>query len=434
MNKKTVPSGKKTVPADSRKSSREQQRIKKPTAPPPGAANMPNAQREPRGQGAPNAQRAANDPRTARQNAGNIQQRKKRVFSKSTKKAKPTKAQKPAAGVPKAKQPVSPEKRPVQNAAPRPSGSLRTAADPNAAKTPKTPKVSGKPRAAARTRTSPAKRHKYHGGNYILYYILAGMVVITVLAILANTVLFKCKKIVVSGNVRYTAEQVAEVSGIDLGNNLLHINTRRAEESIVSALAYVDSAVVKKAFPTGINIEVTEGEKWYCVREGSDTVAISHSGKILEQCEPNGLTVITGYEPESTDVGQWLKSKTDGKTDIPGVILGAIEKASLENVDEVDLDDRFSIKMSIDSGRVIIELGTVSDMESKLTVANKLIRERISETERVTILLSNPIQATVHRNHDPEPELPGTSDPDNPEDPGDTSNADNSDDSSKPQT
>ncbi len=289
---------------------------------------------------------------------------------------------------------------------------------------------------AARAQGSVRKRHKYHGGNYILYYMLAGVVVITVLVILANTVLFRCKNIVVSGNARYTAEEIAECSGIFVGKNLLHINTRQAEENIVSSLAYVDSAQVSKSFPTGINITVTEAEKRFCIKQGSITAAVSYAGKIVEHCAPNGLTVVTGYEPESVDIGSWLKSKTEGKTDIPSVILNAVESAALEKVDEVDLSDRFSIKMYIDSGRVILELGAVSDMVSKLTVANELIRNQLSSTERVTILLNNPTMATVHRNDYPDPEPPAD-DTNNSGSSSDTDNSDNPADSggsSEPQT
>lgn len=374
MNKKPAPSGKRPVSADSRKSPQEQQRMKKPSAP-----------------NTPKTPTAPNDRNTARQTAAS--QQKKRKASKSVlKKSAKTPTKKPAA--------------PGQTQIARPTPPT---AQGTAARSPQKPRV----------QSSPRKRHKYHGGNYILYYMLAGVVVITVLVILANTVLFKCRQITVSGNVRYTTEDIAERSGIIVGKNLLHINARQAEDSIVSSLAYIDDAQVKKSFPTGINITVTEAEKWFCIRQGNTTAAVSHRGKIIEHCAPDGLTVITGYEPESVDIGKWLKSKTDGKTDIPETILGAIERTSLENVDEVDLSDRFSIKMSIEGGRVILELGTVSDMESKLSVANELICNHISATESVTVLLSNPMQATVHRNTEtePDPESP-VSEPSNSDDPG----------------
>ncbi len=389
MNEKPSKPGKRPIPADNRKDPRGQRNNARPNgAPAPASGNMRNA---------------ANAPHK------NAPAQKKRPSAKVSPKKTPPKG---AAKAPQKKAAPSGQPRNNRPAPPAAKGSTVPRKDPR----------------AARPQNTVRKRHKYHGGNYILYYMLAGVVVITILAILANTVLFRCRNIVVSGNVRYTAEEIVECSGIAVGKNLLHIKTRQAEESIVSALAYIDSAEVSKSFPTGINITVTEAEKRFCVRQGSITAAVSYAGKIVEHCSADGLTVVTGYDPESVEVGAWLKSKTEGKTDIPSVILDAVGKASLEKVDEVDLTDRFSIKMYIDSGRVTLELGTVSDMESKLKVADELIRNQLSSTERVTILLTNPTMATVSRNDIPEP---GTSS-DVPDDPDTSDSSDNSDNSGDP--
>lgn len=249
--------------------------------------------------------------------------------------------------------------------------------------------------------------------------MLAGAVIITVLAILANTVLFKCNTIVVSGNLRYSAEEIVKQSGIKPGQNLLHINARKAEENIVAGLPYADSAEVKKNFPSGLSITVTEAEKWFCIKEGGMTAAISYAGKIVEQGSAGDLPVVIGYEPKSIEVGTWLSSETEGKTDIPFVIFKAVEAASLENVEEIDITDRFSIKMRIDGGRVLMELGTVSDMESKMNVANELIRNRIGSSENVTILLSNPLQPTVR----PIDVVPGASGENTGDDPGENADS-----------
>lgn len=400
MNKQPPKSGKRPIPADNRKDPRGQRNNARPNgAPAPG--NMRNTANTARKNAPPQQKRPA--PKTPPKNA-----------PKTPPKSAPKAPQKKApSGQPRKNRPMPPVKK----------GSADLRKDPR----------------AARPQSTVRKRHKYHGGNYILYYMLAGVVVITILVILANTVLFRCKDIVVTGNARYSAEQIAECSGIVVGKNLLHIKTHQAEENIVAALAYIDSAEVSKSFPNGINITVTEAEKRFCVKQGNITAAVSYAGKIVEQCAPNGLTVVTGYDPVSVEVGSRLRSKTEGKTDIPAVILDAVGKAALQKVDEVDLTDRFSIKMYIDSGRVTLELGTASDMESKLKVANELISNHLSSTERVTILLTNPTMATVDRNDVPEP---GTSsdvptDPDNSDAPSDPDNSDNSGDSgdsSDPQT
>ena len=249
--------------------------------------------------------------------------------------------------------------------------------------------------------------------------MLAGVVAITVFAILANTVLFRCNTISVSGNTRYSAEEIAERSMIEMGKNLLHINTHQAADNIVSKLVYVESAKVKRSFPTGIHITVTEAEKWYYIRQGNTTAAVSRGGKIIEHSQPDGFTVFTGYDPDSVDIGIWLKSTTVEKTDIPATILNAVEASSLKNVDEVDLKDRFSIKMYIDGGRVILALGPVDKMQIKLNVANGLIQEEIGPSERVTILLNNPEEPRVilESSSDPDDLLPDS--PDSSEDPDD---------------
>lgn len=272
---------------------------------------------------------------------------------------------------------------------------------------------------AMRNKQTAVKRHRYHGGNYILYYILVGLIIITVLVILANTVLFRCKTISVSGNALYSSEQVVTYSGLELGKNLLHINSSNAAQTIVSTLAYVDKATVKKKFPTGIEISVVESERWFGVRQGSITAAVSRGGKIVEHGSFEGLPLVIGMEPESVEVGTWLRSTVEGKNDIPGTIFSAVESASLENVCEADITDRFSIKMKLDNGRITLELGTVSDMESKLKLAKRFIDNEVGPADSVTIIIRNPTVVTMRNN---------TSSSDNPEKPEDPDIPEGSDD------
>lgn len=273
---------------------------------------------------------------------------------------------------------------------------------------------------AMRNKQSAVKRMRYHGGSYVLYYILAGIVIITVFAILANTVLFKCKSITVAGNLRYSAEEIISSSGIAEGSNLLHINSAGAAEKIVETLAYVDSAKVNRSFPNGVEISVVEAQRWFSVKQGSVTAAVSHGGKIVEHGVFDDLPLVVGMEPENIEVGARLKSYVEGKNNIPSEIFSAAEEASLEKICELDITDRFSIKMNIDSGRIILELGTVSDMESKLKIASELIKSEISPTESVTVLLNNSTKVTIRSNHPEvsEPSEPsGTNEPSNPSEP-----------------
>lgn len=256
--------------------------------------------------------------------------------------------------------------------------------------------------AAMRRRNPRTRTRRFHGGNYILYYLLAAVIVIVVLIILSNTVLFKCSRIDVVGNARYKPEEIISVCGISEGDNLLRIDTKEAERKIAAALVYIDSAEVKKSFPTRVEISVTEAEKWYCVEQSGITAAISRGGKVVEYCSPEDFPVVHGFDAEDLKTGAWLKSKMDGKTGIPAILMNAAEKAGLNNITTIDITDKFSIKMVID-GRITLELGSSSEAESKLIIAKSIIDSDISETDNVTLLLNNPDKVALRYN---QPEMP----------------------------
>lgn len=247
-------------------------------------------------------------------------------------------------------------------------------------------------------RRNPQKQtRRFRGGNYILYYLLAAVVVIVVLVILANTVLFKCSRIDVLGNVRYNPEEIIAVCGISEGDNLLRIDISDAERKIADSLAYVDKASVRKSYPTRVEITVTEAEKWYCVEQSGVTAAVSRGGKIVEQCAAGDLPVVRGMDAESLKTGAWLKSKTDGKTEIPAELLNAAEKSGLTNVTSVDVTDKFSVKVVVDN-RITLEIGSPTDAEAKFIIAKSIIDRDIGETDNITMLLSNPDKVAVRNN------------------------------------
>lgn len=243
--------------------------------------------------------------------------------------------------------------------------------------------------AGAQRAAKAPKRRKFRGGNYSLYYILAGIIALIVFIILANTVLFKCREIVVSGNSRYTEQEIADISGIQPGENLLRLNVSSARDKIVGGLVYVDAAEVKKSFPTKVSITVTEAEKRFCVAESGITAAVSQNGKIIEHCAADGLAVVRGYEAETLELGAWLASKTSGKSDIPDKVFRAAEKTGLSDITVIDVTDKFNVTVTVED-RVILELGMADDLEQKFAVAVKLLESEIGRDERVTINLINP--------------------------------------------
>lgn len=223
-------------------------------------------------------------------------------------------------------------------------------------------------RQATVQREVKSRRRSKRGRNLVMYYILAAAVIITVLIILSNTVLFSCSSIEVTGNSRYTAQQIITQSGLETGQNLLHIDASSAENRISAAFPYIDKVEVQKSFPTKINIVIQEAEKWYQVSSGGVNAAVSRLGRIVELGSTDGLTVVEGYEPEDLAPGKILSSKDAGKTQIPAQILEAAEEEGITGITRIDMTDRFDI--SIDCGNnITLQLGGISDLNVKLAEA-----------------------------------------------------------------
>lgn len=301
--------------------------------------------------------------------------------------------------------PTAQKKRQVSKAAPKKQAVQGTAVNrsvkaqqeaPQAA-----PMTKGQKKAfnrAVKSRTKTGKKRGSRGGNYSLYYAFAAVVAVIVLVILANTVLFDCAAIVVEGNTAYTSEDISAASGISIGDNLLKADLEGAEQSIIAAFPYIDMAEVKRTSPTKVKITVTEAEKWYCVRHGSNVYVVSRRGKLVEQGNDPSLPVVIGFEALEPKVGTMLTSKIETKTAMPSQVLSAAETVGLTGITSLNMNDRFEMEMVVDN-RITLKLGDSTQMENKMYVAKELVENEIGPTESVTIDLTNPEKVPVRDNN-----------------------------------
>ncbi|MCH5204127.1 MAG: FtsQ-type POTRA domain-containing protein [Oscillospiraceae bacterium] len=255
-------------------------------------------------------------------------------------------------------------------------------------------------------KTPVRKKRSFRGGNYILYYLFAAIVVAVVLAVLSNTVLFRCTEIEVVGNVGYTPEQIITGSELKMGDNLLHIDAKAAAKKVVDICLFVDEAEVRKSFPTKLIISVKEAEVCFCVFENGKTAGVSRGGRVIKFLDsPGNAIILKGFEPESLELGTWLKSKNETKTALPWEMLEIMEEAKLTKITEIDISDRYSPKVLIDN-RILLNLGGATELESKFLVAKALIDTQIGANESVIISLSNPEKPAVRPNNNNSAQYP----------------------------
>ena len=127
------------------------------------------------------------------------------------------------------------------------------------------------------------------------------MAAIVLAVVCCLTLFFQVREIHVSGNHIYTEEQIAEASGISVGDNLVSIKKANAASLIRTTLPFVQSVHIERILPDTVEITVTEAEVTFAIRAQNETYyVINTEGKILEEIQtanasdyPNveGLTV-----------------------------------------------------------------------------------------------------------------------------------------------
>ena len=158
-------------------------------------------------------------------------------------------------------------------------------------------------------------------GRFLLHLATVAAVVLAI--VLGMSIFFKVQTVTVSGCNTYTAWEVSEASGIEIGSNLLTLSRAQVSGNVISNLPYVDTVRVGIILPDTVNIEITELDAVYAIEDASGNWwLMNDEGKIVEQT--NGVTAkdytqVLGVRVEVPEVGQQAVAKEAETATIPVV-------------------------------------------------------------------------------------------------------------------
>ena len=233
------------------------------------------------------------------------------------------------------------------------------------------------PRYSHRSRTRRRNRGRF-GPLFKLLCVVGVILALTVGA----TVFFRVEQVTVSGNQRYTQEEIIAASGIQLGDNLYSLNKVRIDQNIRTTLPYIGDLTINRALPSTIQITVTEweavaqvaapgvgqaaayqeeaGEK--AVTTAQEPWLISVKGKLLEPAPPDSAAIaVTGLIPLSPQAGSMMEVPEGEHTRLAALtaLLEALGEAGMQSqVSDIRLEatqlmvryaGRFDVKMKLNA-------------------------------------------------------------------------------------
>jgi cell division protein FtsQ len=190
----------------------------------------------------------------------------------------------------------------------------------------------------------------------------------------ALTLFFRVNTVAVTGEQRYTEEEIVAATGIETGDNLFLLNKREVDSRIKKALPYVEDTRINKKLPDTLVVEIVKecATPLAVVQDGSAWL-LSARGKIVEQrdeADVGDCAQISGCQLLAPSVGTQIALATDYASQQQSLLdlLKALEDAGmLEQVDGIRLDDLSVLEMDY-AQRFTVKLPYGADYAQKLKV------------------------------------------------------------------
>lgn len=183
---------------------------------------------------------------------------------------------------------------------------------------------------ARRNRRTGQRRRRGRFG--VLYKLLSFLVIFTALLV-GCVVFFRVNQVTVTGNARYTAQEIIEASGVELGDNLLLVNKPQTARNINRRLPYVESVSPIRRLPDTLELRITETVAAARLETAEGAWLINAGGKIVELGTDGGeeLPLILGLEPITPALGARLTVEPLDQTRLDGLkgLLAALDKRGM---------------------------------------------------------------------------------------------------------
>lgn len=203
--------------------------------------------------------------------------------------------------------------------------------------------------------------------------------------VFALGVFFRVQSIEVRGTESYTAEEIIEASGIDMGDNLFFINRSTASSNIFSRKPFVEEASIERILPNTIIINVEESRALAYVDWEGQTWMMTGGCKMLGSGtaeEIQGLIHVKNLTPTNVSAGEIMTTEGEEALKMTYVqeLLQCMDGFGMtEDVREIDIQnaanptfeylDRFTVKMGPNENteyKLRMLLSAIQQMDSSL--------------------------------------------------------------------
>lgn len=183
-------------------------------------------------------------------------------------------------------------------------------------------------------------------------------------------VLFRVNTVEVSGNVRYTVQDVTGASGITEGDVLMGVGKSKVASRILVKLPYVEQVTVSKLLPGTVRLTIQECQAMAAAEsEAGKTWLLNARGKLLEELDEDTETaypLLVGTELELPIAGDPAGFRDSDRGDLAMELARAVQDAGMQDrIRQIDVTRTDQVTLDY-AGRIEVQVGDGSDMAYKL--------------------------------------------------------------------
>ena len=238
--------------------------------------------------------------------------------------------------------------------------------------------ASGASRTGARSRRAIVERQKKKKRRRMISRI--GIAVLVLLAIVfAPTIFFQVSKINVTGDTRYTSEQLIKSTGVKQGDNMFFLDTKQIAADLKDEYPYLDTVKLRRKLPSTLQIEVSDRTAALSIEQNGKYLILDMSGKVLEKTKSaaKGTAKVTGVPMKGLHVGDAVDEDKYGKAASVMKLLELTDQYGMKkHIKTIDVEKAYDVRVTYDK-RYTILLGALeeSNLEHKIQFLKAILKE-----------------------------------------------------------
>lgn len=225
-------------------------------------------------------------------------------------------------------------------------------------------------------RYAPPRRAPGHPG-------LTALAVLLTLALigflLARSTVFVLRSVQVEGDVtRYTPQQIADIAGVSMYQSIFSINEGQLRQAVESN-RYLRFEGMQIVYPDGLILRVSERQPSATVTYLGVMFVLDDEGRVLDQYSADSETldvpVVTGLKIKRLAIGETLQTEMQWQTQAVQKVLAVLARSELTGrAVELNAENSDNLYLMTTDG-LKIELGDVENMETKISIAQEVLRQ-----------------------------------------------------------